>query len=48
MSDLVFTHFDPKLEILVVSDGSESGIGAVILQKLEDVGRPFYWTTIIQ
>ena len=33
ISYLLITHFDPKLEIVVVSDASEDGIGAAILQK---------------
>ena len=36
MSNLALTQFDSKLEIVVPSDASEYGIGAVILHKFED------------
>lgn len=35
-SDLSLYHFNPKLEIVVAADASESGIGVVILPKYED------------
>ena len=36
MSDLALIYFDPKFEIVVASDTSEYGIGAVILYIFED------------
>ena len=35
-SDLSLTHFDPKLNIVVASDSSDSGIEAVILIKYDN------------
>ena len=35
-SDLSLTHFDPKLKVVVASDASDAGIGAVILRKYDD------------
>ena len=36
VSDLSLTHFNPKPDIVVVSDASEYVIGTVILHKFED------------
>ena len=33
MSGIFFTHFDPKVELILASDTSKVGIGAVLLQK---------------
>ena len=35
-SNLFLTHYDPKLVIIVTSDGSSYGVGACILHKMPD------------
>ena len=34
--DLSLTHFDPKLNVAVISDPSDSGNGAIILHQYDD------------
>lgn len=42
-SDLMLTHYDPKHEIIVAGDASNTGIDACILHKLPDgVIKPVY------
>ena len=36
LSDLALTHFDPKKELIVASDASDYGVGAVLLHRLAD------------
>ena len=36
LSDLALAHYDPKKELIVASDASDYGIGAVLLHKFED------------
>ena len=36
LSDLALAHYNPKKELIVASDASDYGIGAVLLHKFED------------
>ena len=39
ISDLSIIHYDPKQDIAVMSDASDTGTGAVILHKFKDGKR---------
>lgn len=39
ISDLYLSHFDPKLDIILVTEASDNGIGVVLLQKYDDESK---------